>query len=112
MPSLFTLGPYIIFFWTGEQGEPVHVHVALKRPAKDATKLWLTANGSCIVANNNSKLPGRDLHRVAKFVRSNHELICNRWRESFIVASGYSGQDCLNPIHSVAARACDIITKG
>lgn len=22
MPSLFAFGPYVIFFWTGEQGEP------------------------------------------------------------------------------------------
>ena len=83
MPSLFAFGPYIIFFWTGEQGEPVHVHVAVKRPSKDATKLWLTTSGGCIVAHNNSKLPERDLRRVAKFVRSNHELICRRWCEAF-----------------------------
>lgn len=23
MPSLFAFGPYVIFFWTGEQGEPI-----------------------------------------------------------------------------------------
>lgn len=78
MPSLFALGPYIILFWTDEQDEPVHVHVADNRPTKDATKLWLTASGGCIVSHNNSKLPERDLRRVAKFIRSNHELICKR----------------------------------
>lgn len=83
MPSLFAFGPYIIFFWTGEQGEPVHVHVAVKRPSKDATKLWLTASGGCIVAHNNSQLPERDLRRVAKFICSNHKLICRRWCETF-----------------------------
>lgn len=45
MPSLFRLGPYIIFFWTGENGEPVHVHVAVKRPTAEATKIWLTRSG-------------------------------------------------------------------
>ena len=83
MPSLFAFGPYVIFFWTGEQGEPVHVHVSIKRPSKDATKLWLTASGGCIVAHNSSQLPERDLRRVTKFVRSNHELICRRWCETF-----------------------------
>lgn len=43
MPSLFRLGPYIIFFWTGENGEPVHVHIAVKRPTAEATKIWLPA---------------------------------------------------------------------
>ena len=63
MTSLFAFGPYIIFFWTGEQGEPIHVHVSVKRPSKDATKLWLTASGGCLVAHNNSQLPERDLRR-------------------------------------------------
>mgnify|MGYP004530514593 FL=1 len=39
MPSLFRIGPYLIFFWTGENGEPVHVHVAVRRPSKDSTRL-------------------------------------------------------------------------
>lgn len=83
MPSLFTLGPYVIFFWIGEQGEPVHVHVAIKRPSQDSTKFWLTQGGGCILANNHSGVPERDLRRIAKFIRSNHALICRQWEKSF-----------------------------
>lgn len=39
MPSIFTFGRYVIFFWTSENGEPVHVHVAVRRPTENATKL-------------------------------------------------------------------------
>lgn len=28
MPRVLVFGAYIIFFWVGENGEPVHVHVA------------------------------------------------------------------------------------
>ena len=26
MPKLFQIGEYIIFFWSNENGEPIHVH--------------------------------------------------------------------------------------
>ena len=45
MPRVLVFGAYIIFFWVGENGEPVHVHVAEKRPSENATKIWLTSSG-------------------------------------------------------------------
>lgn len=82
MPSLFRLGPYIIFFWTGENGEPVHVHVAVKRPTAEATKIWLTRSGGCKLAHNKGDIPARDLRDIMQFVSSNHALICKRWKET------------------------------
>ena len=79
MPSLFRFGPYVIFFWTGEGGEPVHVHVAVKRPTRDATKIWLTANGGCELAHNKAEIPARDLRDIQQFVAANHSFICERW---------------------------------
>ncbi len=70
MPSLFRLGPYIIFFWTGENGEPVHVHVAVKRPTAEATKIWLTRSGGCKLAHNKGDIPARDLRDIMQFVSS------------------------------------------
>lgn len=75
MPSLFRLGPYIIFFWTGENGEPVHVHIAVKRPTAEATKIWLTRSGGCKLAHNKGDIPARDLRDIMQFVSSNHALI-------------------------------------
>ena len=82
MPSLFRLGPYIIFFWTGENGEPVHVHVAVKRPTAEATKIWLTRSGGCKPAHNKGDIPARDLRDIMQFISSNHALICKRWKET------------------------------
>lgn len=38
MPTISRIGPYRIFFYTGDKGEPVHVHV--ERDDKVA-KFWL-----------------------------------------------------------------------
>ena len=43
MPTILTLGRYVLFFWLGESDEPVHIHVAIRRPTEHATKFWLTA---------------------------------------------------------------------
>lgn len=82
MPSLFRIGPYVLFFWTGENGEPVHVHIAVKRPSKDATKIWLTSSGGCKLAHNKGDIPNRDLRDIMQFIAANHALICQRWSET------------------------------
>ena len=64
MPKLFTVSGYNVFFWSNEQGEPIHVHVSKGRPAPNATKIWLTRTGGCIVANNGSKIPEKELSQT------------------------------------------------
>lgn len=83
MPKVFVYGPYIFFFWMGEDGEPVHVHVSVKRPTKNATKYWLTADGGCVLANNDSQIPEKDLRDITKIIKFNHGRICGRWIEVF-----------------------------
>jgi hypothetical protein len=38
MPQIFSIGAYIIFIWVneGKPVEPIHVHVAEKRPTQNA----------------------------------------------------------------------------
>ncbi len=83
MPKLYLFGSYIIFFWVGENGEPVHVHVSVKRPSKDSTKIWLTRAGGCLIANNRSDIPERDLQDLREFITYNHADICKRWVDTF-----------------------------
>ena len=44
MPQIFSIGSYVVYFWSdeGEPQEPVHVHVAQERPQKNGTKIWIT----------------------------------------------------------------------
>ena len=83
MPRLFLFQGLAIFFWTAENGEPVHVHVAKGKPSPNATKIWLTRNGGCILANNGSRLNKKELANVMDFVMLNHAQICERWQDYF-----------------------------
>ena len=38
LPKLFTVSGYIVYFWSNEEGEPIHVHVSKGRPTPNATK--------------------------------------------------------------------------
>ena len=83
MPRVLIYGQYVLFFWIAENGEPVHVHVAVKRAAANSTKFLLTKSGGCILANNNSGIPSKDLRDIKKLITFNHGYIVGKWVESF-----------------------------
>lgn len=83
MPKILTFGQYVLFFWIAENGEPVHVHAAIRKPTKNSTKFWLTSNGGCLLANNNSRIPEKDIRDLSKLITFNHRYICNQWIASF-----------------------------
>ncbi|WP_221174075.1 DUF4160 domain-containing protein [Selenomonas sp. AB3002] len=41
LPKVCQLGKYTIFFWSRENGEPIHVHVCEGVPHAEATKIWM-----------------------------------------------------------------------
>ena len=87
MPSLFLVAGYRVFFWSNELGEPVHVHVCKGAPSPNATKIWLTRQGGCIVAHNKSGIPKQTLGELLDIISAQHEFICQRWKEFFVTDS-------------------------
>lgn len=85
MPSLFRIGRYLVFFWSNENGEPIHVHVCEGRPSANATKLWITSTGGCIVANNASRIPAKELADLIDVITAQFFAICAAWKEHFVV---------------------------
>lgn len=83
MPSLFELFGYKIYFWSNENNEPIHVHISKGKPEQNSTKVWLTKSGGCIVSNNNSKIPNKDLNNILDAITSNYFLIINEWKEFY-----------------------------
>ena len=83
MPTVIKLGAYTIFIWTNDH-EPVHVHVCKGRPSPNATKLWLTKTGGCIVASNGSNIPPRELRELTEFISAQFFMICAKWKEFFV----------------------------
>lgn len=84
MPKLFTIGGYIVYFWSNEDGEPIHVHISERKPTPNATKIWLTKTGGCIVANNGSKIPLKDLNKLLEVISAQFFIICAKWKEFFV----------------------------
>ena len=83
MPSIFELYGYKVFFWSNENSEPIHVHISKGRPVPNSTKVWLTKRGGCILANNNSKIPDKDLDSIMETIASNYFYIISKWKETY-----------------------------
>ena len=81
MPQVFKIGPYRIYFWSNENDplEPVPVHIVEGEPRKDATKVWITQSGKCLLANNRSQSPERILNHLLRFLEANSGEIVERW---------------------------------
>ena len=85
MPQVFRIGSYWVFFWLNEglPLEPIHVHVSQGRPEKDATKIWITKAGKCLVCNNNSKIPGHVLRNICRIIECRSAEVIEKWEERF-----------------------------
>ena len=51
MPQIFRVGAYLVYFWSNENYplEPVHVHITQGTPSGNATKVWITRQGKCLL---------------------------------------------------------------
>jgi hypothetical protein len=81
----FRVGSYLVFFWSNENNEPIHVHIVAGKPSANTTKIWITSKGGCIVANNNSGVPSKDLNILLDVIAAQHFVICNEWKKHFNV---------------------------
>ena len=84
MPKLFTVSGYIVYFWSNEEGEPIHVRVSKGRPTPNATKIWLTRTGGCIVASNGRQIASKELNELMEFISAQFFLICAKWKQFFV----------------------------
>ena len=85
LPSLFTVGGYKIYFWSGDIQESIHVHVSKGKPTEEATKIWMTKSGGCIIAHNKSRIPKRELEELMEVISAQFFYICSKWKSFFLV---------------------------
>lgn len=83
MPILFELYGYKVFFWSNENNEPIHVHVAKGKQSANATKIWLPAESNPVVAHNRSRIPQKDLTRILKAISFERNNIIASWYDYF-----------------------------
>ncbi|MCI7539094.1 MAG: DUF4160 domain-containing protein [Veillonellaceae bacterium] len=72
---------YYIYFWIGDNLEPVHVHVA-KTQQPGATKFWVTTE-SVEIAKDTGSVDSRDMKKILRYLRRNREQIITRWLSRF-----------------------------
>lgn len=83
MPLIFRVAGYLIYFWSNENEplEPIHIHITDGVPSANATKVWITENGKCLLAHNNSKIPSRVLRDLMLVIEARSKEIINKWYE-------------------------------
>ena len=83
MPQIFRVGAYLVYFWSNENYplEPVHVHITQGTPSGNATKVWITRQGRCLLAHNNSKIPERMLSDIMDVIEARSFEIVRKWRD-------------------------------
>ena len=85
MPSLFKIKGFCIYFWSNENDEPIHVHICEGQPEPNATKIWLTSKGGCIIAHNKSRIPESKLNDILEAIQAQFFYICQKWKSAFKV---------------------------
>jgi len=73
---------YAFYFWSNENGEPLHIHVSKSSPTENGTKFWLTKDG-IELENNNSQIPPKDLKKISRYILSNRSDIIASWYSHF-----------------------------
>lgn len=85
MPQIFKMGEYYIYFWTNENDplEPIHVHVAKGSPSANATKIWITSSGNCLLCHNNSRIPNHVLRNIMRTIETRSSFVVQMWQQYF-----------------------------
>ena len=76
MPQIFRIGSYIVYFWSNENGEPIHVHVI-----KDANEAKY--NVSPLIQIYNHGFKKHDIALIESIISENEAVIIDRWKEYF-----------------------------
>lgn len=85
MPQVFKIGSYLVYFWANEGRplEPIHVHIAQGVPSDNATKIWITKKGKCLVCNNNSEIPQKALKNMLEIIEARSHDVVSKWVNFF-----------------------------
>jgi hypothetical protein len=76
MPVLLRLRGYRFFFYSGESGEPPHVHVSKDR---NLAKFWIES----ITVVRNSRFTPLELREIARIISDYRLDFLRRWNEHF-----------------------------
>jgi Domain of unknown function (DUF4160) len=76
MPTVLRVGPYRVFFYAGDGGEPPHVHV--ERDDGEA-KFWLDP----VRLERSHGFRGKEINAIRKLVDDHRQQLLESWHEFF-----------------------------
>lgn len=76
MPTIFRSGPYRFFFYSGDGGEPPHVHV--ERDDCEA-KFWLDP----VLLVRSGGFTRREIKTIREIIEENRQTMLDAWNEYF-----------------------------
>lgn len=76
MPTVSVQGPYRFFFYSGDSGEPLHIHV--ERETMKA-KFWL----SPVRLQSSGGFGRSEISHIQRLVEENREHLLRSWNEFF-----------------------------
>ncbi|MBR2215338.1 MAG: DUF4160 domain-containing protein [Selenomonadaceae bacterium] len=85
MPQIFKVGAYWVYFWANENDplEPIHVHIAEGKPTANATKVWITQTGKCLLCHNKSNIPSITLRNIMRIIEARSAEVIQKWKSYF-----------------------------
>lgn len=76
MPTVLRVGPYRLFFYAGDRGEPSHVHVERD---DHVAKFWLEP----VRLERSGGFRSQELNRIRRLVEENQEQLRRSWDDYF-----------------------------
>ena len=76
MPTLLRSGPYRLFFYSGDRGEPPHVHVEREN---SVAKIWLDP----VRLERNIGFRAAELRRIERIFVDNQSRLLETWHDYF-----------------------------
>jgi hypothetical protein len=76
MPTVLRVGPYRLFFYSGDRDEPVHVHVERDQ---NVAKFWLAP----VRLQTSGGFNAAELRRIQRIIEENEILLIEAWNEYF-----------------------------
>ena len=76
MPAVLRIGAYRLYFYSGDQGEPKHVHVERD---ESIAKFWLEP----LRLQKSGGFSRMEIRRIERTIQEHHSTIVEAWNEYF-----------------------------
>ena len=76
MPTILRIGPYRLYFYSNEHGEPAHIHIQRE---KMLAKFWLKP----VMLASSTRFPAQELRKLEVLVTEHSNALLEAWNEYF-----------------------------